>query len=152
MAEKTKKAKAAEQDLQKWEGIFKELKTEEEAKKYIKKEVYKLGITKGCMSAYMKAYHADEDKTWFKEAAYVEEPKTVMTVVADKDGNPVKKLNKKGKVITKKERVETGETVVRYNHAKAKNAWLEKYGIEVKETKFKANTSKEDFDPFADLF
>lgn len=148
----TKKAEKEAKDLEKWEGIFKDFKTEEEAKEYIKKEVYKLAITKGCMVAYMKKYHANEDKSWFKESAFVEEPKTKLSVVSDKDGNPVKKLNKKGKTIVKKERVQTNETIVRYNHAKAKKAWLEHYKIDYKETSFKAKEKLDDFDMFEGLF
>lgn len=135
-------------DLNSYLATFKD-KTEEEAKKYIKENLYKLQISKGCIAAYLKTYHSGEDTEWFRKAAYVEKPVYKYTYETLSDGTPITKV-KDGKLVYKKIKVVVpGETKVSYDHAKARGAFLQKFDIEVKATTFKAKPKKEtEFDIF----
>ena len=147
----------ARQDLEKYLEIFKGCKTEADAKKFIKENLYKLSITKGCIAAYITVFHKEEDNSWFKKAAYVKENKYAYTNCVDAEGNIIytKKTNKKtGKAIPKTKKVAiAGEQVV-YKHNLARTAFLEKYNIEVKDTGFKAKEKRTEkqFDVFEGLF
>lgn len=149
--EYTKKAQKEQQDLAKWQNIFAKLEKEEDAKAYIEKEVYKLAITKGCMVAYMLKYDKDSDKDWFKKGSLVEKPNTKMTIETDKDGKPIMYVNKDGKIVPKRKKVLVGGNKKTYDHATARTLWIEHYGIKCKATKFKPNSSKDDFDIFGEL-
>lgn len=157
MAELNKKEQKEIADLKKYTEIFSKCKSEAEAKEYIKENLYKLSITKGCIAAYIKAFHKDEDNSWFKAAAFVKEQKYAYTPCVDTEGNIIysKKISKKtGKPLPKTKKVAiAGEHVV-YKHNEARKAFLEKYDIQVKDTGFKAKDKRteKEFDIFADIF
>ena len=153
----SKQEDKAKKDLQKYLDIFKECKSEEAAKEYIKENLYKLSITKGCIAAYITVFHKAEDNSWLKKAAYVKEQKYAYTPCVDTEGNIIytKKISKKtGKVLPKTKKVAiAGEQVV-YKHNKAREAFMNQYGIEVKDTGFKAREKRTEkqFDIFEGLF
>lgn len=143
-----KKEQKEYNDLTSYLELFKG-KTEEEAKKYIKENIYKLKISKGCIAAYLTTYHKGEDTAWFKDAAYVKKPVYKYTYETLSDGTPITKV-KDGKLVYKKIKVEVpGQTKISYDHAKAREAFMKKFDIEVKATTFKAKPKKEtEFDIF----
>lgn len=152
-----KQEQKAKKDLENYLAIFNGCKSEEDAKKYIKANLYKLSITKGCIAAYIKVFHGKEDNTWLKDAAYVKEQKYAYTPCVDAEGNIIysKKISKKtGKALPKTKKVAiAGEQIV-YKHNEARKAFMEKYGIEVKDTGFKARDKRTEkqFDVFEGLF
>lgn len=154
----TKQEIKEREDLQKYVEVFEKCKTEDAAKKYIKENLYKLSITKGCIAAYIRVFHGSEDNSWLKKAAYVKEPQYSYTPCVDKEGNIIyqNKLSKKtGKPLPKLKKVEmAGEKQEVYKHSEARKAFMEKYGIEVKDTGFKPREKRteEKFDIFAGLF
>ena len=103
------------------------------------------------MVAYMLKYDKDSDKDWFKKGSLVEKPITKMTIETDKDGKPIMYVNKDGKIVPKRKKVLVGGNKKSYDHATARTLWLEHYNIKCKATKFKHNSSKDDFDIFGEL-
>lgn len=145
-----KKEKKERVDLKRHLKFFEQLKTEEEAKEYIKNNIVKVKITKGLMSAYMRTYDEAGDKEWFTKAAFAKNvQKYRYTVCVDQNGKALTKTNKKGDTVPRKKRVAINETFdkARYDHTKARAAFLEHYKIEVKPVDFtpKAKRNEEDY-------
>ena len=84
------------------------------------------------MVAYIEE-NAPQDKKWFKEQAFEMRGKKVAVPQFDKDGNPIMKTDKKGRVkqAVKMVEEEGGEKTPVFNLLKAKYAFCKRYMPEI---------------------
>lgn len=135
-------------------------KKKEEADAYITENVTKVKLSKALMSAYIKTYSTEADKEWvksdFKAASTKTVKKKVTTVVTDANGGVVHTVDKNGKAVPKKARVDsfTGETYETFDLSGARDAFIEHFEITTKANKFvvKPKRTTKVYDEFDDIF
>ncbi|MBO5413343.1 MAG: hypothetical protein J6A29_03460 [Clostridia bacterium] len=142
----TKIEEQRKQAIKNAEAIL-EGKSQEEANIYISENLTTVAITKAFIAVYIKKYANEEkDKKWindiFYKACYKEKEKKALTLCIDADNNPIYKMNKKGKAIPKKKKVNTTETQVVFDISGARKAFIEYFNITTKENAFKVKEKR----------
>ena len=140
--------------------LLKDMK-QEEANAYVTQKYMITEITKAFMAAYIKKFATSpEEQKWvkeeFKQAATKTVKKKVTTICMGANNVPIHKLNKDGKAVPKKVRVDavTGETYQAFDLSGARKAFIEHFGITPKANRFtpKPKRTEKVYDEFDGIF
>lgn len=146
--ELTKTEQREKKDKEDYVKLFSGMKGEEEAKKYIKENVYERAMKKGLIAAYVEVFLKEKDNSWLNKCFTAKQKKVV---VLDVDGNVVYNV-KTGKPKTKFVK-DNRSTEKSYNKAAATKAFKDACGIEFKPTGFTARERRTEayYNPFEGL-